>query len=125
MDVQPGVWNKVQRYKKILFFINIPMIIAIPLFVEFGMPAEDKKDVGFLYVALHLTDFFLCFNSLIIYSMVSRLVTAIKLLPDSYKIEITQCKDWFLKEKTTTYDPKDIIKCKKQVLNPFVGYRSV
>lgn len=23
------------------------------------------------------------------------------------------------------YDPKEIIKCKKQVLNPFVGYRSV
>ena len=24
-----------------------------------------------------------------------------------------------------TFDPKELIKCKKQVLNPFVGYRSV
>jgi hypothetical protein len=105
--------------------VNIPLIIGIPLFVEFGMPAMEKKDVSIIYVVLHMTDFFLCFNSLIIYTMISKLVTTIKYLPDEHKITIKQCKDWMLKEKTTTYDLKDIIKCKKQVLNPFVGYRSV
>ena len=30
-----------------------------------------------------------------------------------------------MKEKIMKYEPKELIKCKKQVLNPFVGYRSI
>jgi len=30
-----------------------------------------------------------------------------------------------MSEKLLTFDAKELIKCKKQVLNPFVGYRSV
>jgi len=41
-----------------------------------------------IYVVLHLTDFFLCFNSLVIYSMISKLVTAISYLPDEHKLLI-------------------------------------
>jgi hypothetical protein len=38
MEVQPGAMKKAETYKKILFYINIPLIIGIPAFVEFGLP---------------------------------------------------------------------------------------
>lgn len=38
MDIQPGVLNKVLKYKKLLFFVNLPFVVGIPLFVEFGLP---------------------------------------------------------------------------------------
>lgn len=74
---------------------------------------------------LHLMDFFLCFNSIIIYTMVQKMVTCIKYLPEENKIAIKQFKDWLLREQETLYDPKDLIKCKRQTFNPFIGYRSV
>lgn len=125
MDIQPGVLNKINRYKKMLLFVNLPMIVGIPLFVEFGLPEFKKKDINFVYMILHLTDFFLCFNSIVIYSMIQKMVTTIKYLPDEHKFAIRQFKDWLLREKETLYDPKDLIKCKRQTLNPFVGYKSV
>lgn len=125
MEAQPAALKKANNYRRILFYVNLPLIVGIPAFVEWGLPAIQKTDVSILYVVLHLTDFFLCFNSLIIYSTINKLVTAIKYLPDEHKIKIKQCTDWFLKEKETTYDPKEVIKCKKQVLNPFIGYRNV
>lgn len=53
------------------------------------------------------------------------MVKSIKYLPEENKIVIKQFSDWLLREKETVYDPKDIIKCKRQTLNPFVGYKSV
>ncbi len=86
MTSQPGVIKKMQFYRKLLFFVNIPMILGLPLFVEFGLPMLDKKNASLIAIVLHLTDFFLCFNSLIIYSMISKLTTAISLLPEENKI---------------------------------------
>lgn len=125
MEMQPGVMKKVQRYKKMLFFVNLPLIVGIPAFIEFGLPELQKKDVTMIYTILHLTDFFLCFNSLIIYSVISKLVTAISYLPEENKIKIKQYRDWLLREKVDCYEPKDLIKCKRKTLNPFIGYRSV
>jgi hypothetical protein len=125
MDAQPGVLKKVTFYRKILFFFNIPMVIGIPLFVELGLPMLEKKNASMISMLLTLTDFFLCFNSLIIYSTISKLCTAISYLPEEHKIQIKQMSGRFLTEKVLTFDPKELIKCKKQTLNPFVGYRSV
>lgn len=125
MTIQPGALKKVDFYKKILFFVNLPLIIGIPTFVEFGLPAMQKKDLSMIYVVLHLTDFFLCFNSIVIYTMISKLVTAISYIPEEHKILIKQRSGRFMKEQLLKYDPKELIKCKKQVFNPFVGYRSV
>jgi hypothetical protein len=57
--------------------------------------------------------------------MISKLVTAISYLPEEHKILIKQRSGRFMREKVFTFDPKELIKCKKQVINPFVGYRSV
>jgi len=46
-------------------------------------------------------------------------------MPDEHKIKIKQYKDWLLREKESILDPKDIIKCKRKTLNPFVGYKNV
>jgi len=100
------------------------LIVAIPLFVEFGLPEFQKKDLNMIYIVLHMTDFFLCFNSLVIYTMISKLVTGISYLPDEHKILIKQFSGRFMNERILKFDPKELIKCKKQVLNPFVGYRS-
>lgn len=124
MTIQPGAMKKAQFYKKMLFFVNIPLVIGIPLFVEFGLSDFQKKDINLIYMVLHLTDFFLCFNSIVIYSLVSKLVTGITYLPDEHKLKIKKCKDWFLREKEEIYEPQELVKCKKQVLNPFIGYRS-
>lgn len=125
MTIQPGALKKIQYYRKMLFFVNLPIVAGIPLFVHFGLPELTKKDVNLVYVMLHLTDFLFCFNSIVIYQTVQKIVTAISFLPDEHKIKITQYKDWLLREKVTLYDPKELIKCKKQVLNPYIGYRSV
>jgi hypothetical protein len=125
MEIQPGALKKVQFYKKLLFFVNIPLICGIPIFVQFGLPNLEKKDFNMIYVILNITDFFLCFNSLVIYCMISKIVTGISYLPEEHKIKIKQWTGKFISEKITTYNPKEIIKCKKQVLNPFIGYRSV
>jgi hypothetical protein len=62
------------------------MIVGIPVFVEWGLPMLEKKNASLIAIVLHLTDFFLCFNSLIIYSMISKLCTAINYLPDDHKV---------------------------------------
>lgn len=125
MDIQPGALKKVQFYKKLLFFVNLPLVVGIPVFVQFGLPSFEKKDLNLIYMMLNVTDFFLCFNSVIIYSMISKIVTGISYLPEEHKIKIKQWSGRFISEQTKIFDPKEIIKCKKQVLNPFVGYRSV
>ena len=38
MSIQPAALKKVDFYKKLLFFVNIPLIVGIPAFVEFGLP---------------------------------------------------------------------------------------
>ena len=88
MDVQPGVMKKVNFYRKVLFFFNLPMVFGIPIFVEFGLPSLEKKNASMISMLLTLTDFFLCFNSLIIYSTISKLVTAISYLPEEHKIQL-------------------------------------
>lgn len=78
--------KKIEKYRKMLFYINIPLVIGIPLFVQFGVPELQKKDLSMLYAILHLTDFFFCFNSILIYSIISKVVTCIKYLPEEHKI---------------------------------------
>lgn len=113
MTAQPGVIKKMHFYKKVLFFFNIPLVIGIPLFTELGLPMLERKNASMISMLLTLTDFFLCFNSLIIYSTISKLCTAISYLPEEHKIQIKQFSGRFLSERILTFDPKELIKCKK------------
>ena len=66
MEIMFDALKKVQFYKKLLLFVNIPAILGIPIFVEMGF-LDHKPNAKTIYAMLHLCDFFLCFNSLIIY----------------------------------------------------------
>ena len=106
------VQKKVNFYKKLLFFVNIPLVIGIPIICELGF-LDHKPNVKTIYAFLHLTDFFLCFNSVIIYSTVQKLVTAISYLPESHKIEMKQMCGRFLSEKIELFDPKELMKSRR------------
>ena len=48
MDVQPGVRKKMQFYRKVVFFFNLPMVVGIPIFVEWGLPSLEKKNASMI-----------------------------------------------------------------------------
>ena len=104
--------------------MNLPLIIGIPVFVELGL-LDYKPNAKTIYAVLHLADFFLCFNSFVIYSTIQKLVQGITYLPEEHKILIKQWSGRFLNLKDITYDPKDLVKSRLMSFNPFVGYRSV
>lgn len=71
-----------------LYYVNIPLIIGIPIFVHFGLPVSHTKDINTVYAMLHLTDFFFCFNAYIIYAFLSKLVTCITYMPEEHKLKL-------------------------------------
>ncbi|CDW87124.1 UNKNOWN [Stylonychia lemnae] len=123
-EIQPEALKKIQFYKNILFFVNIPMILGIPALTELGF-LDHKPNAKTIFAILHLTDFFLCFNSIIIYSTLQRLVSAIYYMPQENKILVKQWSAKLLGLKDLTFDPKDLIRIRKQSFNPFIGYKSV
>ena len=126
MSIKPEVLLKVKTYKRLLFFINLPLIVVIPIALEGGLIDNiHSQSVDGIYIALQLADFFMFFNSVLIYSTLKRVVSAIHYLPEEDKLVIKQFKSMFLGEQKIIVDPKDLISCKKKTLNPFVGYRSV
>ena len=72
-----------------------------------------KETVDKTYIALQMADFFFCFNSIMIYSTIKRVVTCIQYIPGTDKIILKQFSSMFLKEVELERDPKDIIKCKR------------
>jgi hypothetical protein len=88
MEAQPAVMKKALFYKRMLYYINIPLIVGIPIFVHFGLPVSLTKDINTIYALLHLTDFFICFNSFIMYSFLSKLVTSIIYMPEEHKLKL-------------------------------------
>ena len=66
-----------------LFFVNCPLIVGIPLLIEFGLDPVHKELVDNTYLALTMGDFLLCFNSIMIYSTLKRMVSSIKYIADT------------------------------------------
>jgi len=87
-----------------LFGVNMPMIVAIPVYIEFFMDtAMDKVDT--IMILLQLGDFALFLNSWMVYTLMKKTVTSIKYLPLDNKLKITQFKSWNLGEVTEEFDP--------------------
>ena len=72
-----------------------------------------------------MADFMVFFNSVSIYNTMKRVVSSIDYLPESNQLKINQFSTTFLGNKEILVDPQDLIKCKRQTINPFVGYKSV
>ena len=60
-----------------LFFVNCPLIVGIPFLIEFGLDPVHKELADNTYLALTMGDFFLFFNSVMIYSTLKRMVSSI------------------------------------------------
>ena len=125
MEIKEAALKKMQNNKRMLFFINMPLIVGIPALIEFGLDPIHKELVDNTYLALTMGDFFLCFNSIMIYQTLKRMVSTIHYLPDEDKLLIKQFSSPMLGPKDIKQDPIDLEKCKNRTLNPFIGYRCV
>ena len=90
MSIKPEALAKVNNYRKLLFFVNVPLILGIPIALEFDLidKAHSEKADG-TYMTLMVADFFFTFNSLMIYSVIKRVCSSIEYLPEHHKIQIT------------------------------------
>ena len=126
MSLKSEVLKKVNRYKSILFYVNFPLIVGIPIVLEGGfLSGMEEAKFDKTYLLLQAADFMLCFNSIFIYSTIKKMASAIHYLPEEHKLVITQYRSKMLGEVKVEIDPKDLIKCKRQTMNPLVGYKNV
>ena len=71
MDISPKSLSKLKRKKAMLFGFNIPMMIGVPCWIEFGNFAEvcaEKADK--VLNLLVLGDFIIVLHSFMLYSVV-------------------------------------------------------
>ena len=89
MEIKPEALAKVNRYKNLLFFVNVPLIFGIPIALEGGfLDQVHSEKVDTTYMLLFVADSFLTLNSLIIYSTLKRVVSGIYYMPEENKIKI-------------------------------------
>ena len=91
MTIKDEALAKVNKYRNLLLFVNIPLIFGIPIALESGylLDSVHSEKVDTTYMLLFMADSFLTFNSFIIYSTLKRVVSGIHYLPEEHKIKIT------------------------------------
>ena len=68
MTIKSQVLSKVNTYRSLLFYVNLPLIIGIPICLEGGfLNGMDEAKFDKTYLLLQAADFMLCFNSIFIY----------------------------------------------------------
>lgn len=72
-----------------------------------------------------MADFFFVLDSLLIYSLIGKIVTSITYNPEQNKLEITHLGTTLLKPKTETVDLENIIKHRRKSINPLIGYKQL
>ena len=120
------VEKKANLYKKMLYFVNFPLMAFIPFALESGMVLSPEHAIKAdkIYMLLWSGDFLLLGNTMVIYTILRRLVTSVSYRKDDDVVEL-KTNSAMLRETTVEMKPADLIKCKRQGINPFIGYRSV
>jgi hypothetical protein len=78
MEMDPSAHKKSYLYKKILLFINFPMMMAIPTAINMNILASlPAQKATMIFYLLHTIDAVLLFNSAIFYMTISKLVSSI------------------------------------------------
>lgn len=78
MEIQPIAAKKVNRYRNLLFYVNVPLMIGIPAFIESGIfLSYYEHKVQQITTLLTVADFFFVLDSLLIYSLIGKIVTSI------------------------------------------------
>ena len=126
MDIEDKHMRKAKLKRAMLFGFNIPMMVGLPLWSEFGNFADvlgEKADK--VLNLLILTDLCMVINSVMIYTVVSKVITEMKYLPEENKVKVKGFSSNMLIESEQLYDPKEIEKFKLSSLNPTIGYKTV
>jgi hypothetical protein len=100
MAMDPSAYKKSCLYKKILLFVNLPLMVAIPTAINMNLLASlpAHKATAIFYL-LHTVDAMLLFNSAIFYTLLSKLVKEIFYRQRDNKFVITQFSGWFMAER--------------------------
>ena len=77
LTIKEEALKKINNQKRLLFFVNIPLIFGIPIMTEFFMDPVHKETVDKTYITLQMADFFFCFNSIIMYTTIKKVVSCI------------------------------------------------
>mmetsp|Transcript_28020 Transcript_28020/g.27050 ORF Transcript_28020/g.27050 Transcript_28020/m.27050 type:complete len:81 (+) Transcript_28020:83-325(+) len=80
MKIQPVMLKKALFYKKMLYFVNIPIMIGLPLLFLSGIPIPATNP-QMVMLLCELADMLLFFNSYIIFKVLSQLVVQIDYKP--------------------------------------------
>ena len=125
--VKEAAQMKAEVYKKIVLYLNIPVLVSIPLatnfnLIPFTIPAHKAQMV---YMLLHGMDVFMFMNSILLWSVISKIVKEISYNPETKKITISQYSGWFLALRDVEIDPRELKKHKRKSLNPIIGYKSL
>ena len=83
LEMKPAIVNKVRNYKFLLFGVNLPLCVGIPVCMEYGI-LFDKAHAATadkLYLMFTMADFMLFFNSMLIYNTLKTLVSSVEYVP--------------------------------------------
>ena len=116
--------KKVSFYRKMLLFVNCPLLVGLPLLLHSSVFASlSSAKLHQMNILLSMADCVLFIDSLLIYTIIGKIVTSINYKPESDKVEVTHLGTTFLSPKTETLNPKDLAKHKYKTVNPFIGYK--
>ena len=146
LTINPAAMKKFMLYKKMLIFVNLPIMIAIPLGCEFLIDFTHPK-ANMLYAILYTADTFLFANFFMILGMLKQALVSINYLVNEDKFEFNHfinpniIRSLFSKKEKIEDDNKtensqhigyrEIIsasslgKCGKGMFNPFIGYKNI
>ena len=146
LTINPAAIKKFKLYKRMLLFVNLPIMIALPLWCEFGIDFTHPK-ANMLYALLYTADTFLFANFFMILNMLKQAVVSINYLTNEDKFEINHfinpsiIKSLFSKQNksddksnsdhTQSVGHREIVgssalaKSGKGMFNPFIGYRNI
>lgn len=108
MVIDPAQEQKINTRIKKFIYLNCPFLVGTSILVytpllKMMFVAEKADTISKL---LTLADFLLFFDSYMIFSLVTKVVTSIVFKPQTNKIEITYLGQFLFKPKTEELDPK-------------------
>lgn len=105
-EIQQSHLKKALNYRKLLLYVNVPIMVGIPVFFNFApMAAAATQKADLLFMVAHLSDCFFFLNSILIYSFLKRVVTSIDYNTETGKLEFKQLSSALMTERFSEVDP--------------------
>jgi len=105
-EIQGANLKKALNYRKLLLYVNVPIMVGIPLFFNFApMAAAATQKADLLFMVAHTADCFFLLNSILIYNFVKRVVTSIDYNTETGKLEIKQLSSALMTEQFKEVEP--------------------